>query len=179
MLFFEELKRALAEVADLAYNSFDVLGVLAELGEDLRIRVRVRMEDVVFFLRILVLSEDEVDPMMQGFTYSIALQCCSKGQHQLICVFSPARQLNISNIRSTLFLAKLNISNILEKSREVVKLRNAFLDIRCIGLIRKTVPHLLNRVEQTISHVPITLLHLSIYIITSLRNELNGYNLTK
>lgn len=79
MLSLEELERTLAEVADLADHSFDVFGIFAELGEHLRIRVRVRMEDVVFFLRILVLSEYQIDPMVQCFAYSIALQCSSEG----------------------------------------------------------------------------------------------------
>lgn len=87
------------------------------------------MEDVMFVLRILVLSENQIDPMMQCLAYNIAFQSCSECQHQFISIFSPARQLDIPNIRATLLLAELNIGNIFEKSREVVKLRNAFFDI--------------------------------------------------
>lgn len=93
------------------------------------------MEDVMFVLRILVLSEDQIDPMMQCLANNVAFQSCSEGQHQFISIFSPARQLDIPNIGATLLLAELNIGDIFEKSREVVKLRNALFDIRGIGLI--------------------------------------------
>lgn len=143
MFFLEKLKRALSKVADLANNSVKMFVVpIAYLSQHFRIRVTKRMEDIVLFLGILILSEDKIDPKMKMFTYIVTFQGCSEGQHKLFCIFCPRRQFNITNIFSTLLLSKLNMRNISKESWHVVKFWDAFFDIRCIGLVHQTFPYL-------------------------------------
>jgi hypothetical protein len=60
----------------------------------------------------------------------IAFQCCPEGQDELFSIFCPWRKLDISNIGPALFLPKIDVGYISEKSWQIIKLWRALFDIR-------------------------------------------------
>lgn len=148
MLFFEELDGALAKICYLAYLPLNFSRVFAvEFGQDFWIGVGVGVEDVEAFLRVLVFSEDQINPKVQIFTNVVAFQCCTHGHHELFRAFGPGRKLDIAHVRSALLFAQLYVCDVSEEGRHVVELRYALFDVRSGGLAVKTVPDLFDGAE--------------------------------
>jgi hypothetical protein len=75
VLLLKELHWALSEITDMANYPIKIVVIFTtNFHENFGIGIRIRMKYIVFFLGVLVFTENEVDPKVNIFTNIVTLQ---------------------------------------------------------------------------------------------------------
>jgi hypothetical protein len=110
-------------------------------------------ELIVFFIRILIAAENEVDPLVQIFTHIRTFQSLSHQKNIFFrkLRFHPFRQLNFTHLLIVLGFPEILVIYIFQEFRKIVKLRNYFSVVYNFAYTR--FPTLFYIFEQSVSDI--------------------------